>query len=114
VSFKTPRTVVASAARTSSGNSGAIGIDQLGEDLHLLVVTTALSGTPNVVLSVTWSHDGTNFAPLDTTVDAFAALTTQVNVTKSFPIRAPFYQVNWVVTGGSPSLTFSVSEYVTV
>lgn len=114
MAFKTPRTVVASAAHTSSGNSGAIGIDQLGEDMHLAVVTTALSGTPNVVLSITWSHDGTNFAPLDTAVDAFAALTTQVNVIKSFPIRAPFYQINWVVTGGTPSLTFSITEYVTV
>jgi len=114
VAFRAPRTVVASAARTTTGNSGSITLDQLGEDMHLQVVVSAVSGTtPSATLTVAWSHDGVTFSTFDGAAEGFAAITATGNTIKSFPVRGPFYQVNWTITGTTPSLTFAITEFVT-
>lgn len=114
MAFSTPQTVVASAARTTSSNSGTLGLADTGGNLNLLVNVSAVSGTsPSLTLTVTWSHDGTTFAAIDGTAESFAAITTAKAVVKQFPIKAPYYQIAWTVAGTTPSLTFSVSEYVT-
>ena len=98
---------VPSAARTTSGNSGALRLDPSADNVNVAVFVTAVGGTPNLVLSVEWSNDGVNFAAVDTTADAFAAITTAVNRVKSFPVKALFMRLVWTITGGTPSLTFS-------
>lgn len=104
-----PVTVVASAARTTTGQSSAIGPVNPG-NIALLVNVTAVSGTPSMVLSVEWSNDGsTGWAPGDT-ADAFAAITTAVARVKTFVVKAPYYRCVWTISGGTPSLTFSVTE----
>lgn len=115
-----PRTVVASAARTATGNSGAISLTnvftearrgQRVERIALLANITAASGTsPSLTLSVEWSHDGTTFAAVDGTADAFAAMTAANVRVKEFTIKAPFYRVVWTISGTTPSFTFSVAE----
>jgi hypothetical protein len=113
VSFAAPVVNVASAARTTSGNSGAIGLVDAGGQLALLVNVTAASGTtPSMTLTVQWSHDGTNFADNDTAADTFTAITTTKTTVKTFPIKAPFYRVAWAITGTTPSFTFTVSSYL--
>jgi len=113
MAYGDPAVVVASAARTTTGNSAALPCET-GEWLSLLVETTALSGTPSLVLSVEWSMDGVAFAAVDTTADAFVAITTQpVQRVKLFAVKAPFYRVVWTITGGTPSITFQVSRYTT-
>lgn len=97
---------VPSAARGTSGNSGVYTVPPAVDNVNVLVLVTAVSGTPNLVLSVEWSTDGVNFAAGDT-ADAFAAITTAVNRAKSFPVKAPFLRLVWTITGGTPSLTFS-------
>lgn len=112
--YRPPRTIVASSARGASGNSGAMSVDQLGSVVALLINVTAQSGTtPTVLFTVEWSHDGSVFAVVDTTADSFASIgAVTPTVTKSFTLRAPFYRVVWTIAGGTPSYTFSVSEYI--
>lgn len=98
---------VPSAARTTSGNSVALRMDPAADNINVAVFVTAASGTPSMILSVEWSNDGTNFAATET-ADAFTAITGTGNKVKSFPVRGLFARIVWVITGGTPSLTFSV------
>lgn len=115
------RTVVPSAARTTSGDSGSISLfeslrvsseEQDVDRVNLLVHVTAVGGVgPSMALAVQWSHDGTNFVASDP-ADSFTAITTSGGVVKSFTVKAPSYRIVWTVTGTTPSFTFSVSEQV--
>lgn len=114
MAFSDASPFLASAARTTNGNSGSVACEK-GLQLNLLVEVTASSGTtPNLALTVEWSMDGTNFAVVDTTADGFAAITTSpTRVLKQFPVRAPFYRLVWTLTGTTPSFTFNAWRYVT-
>lgn len=104
---------VASAARTTNGNSAALDPGEQGNMLNLVVSVTAASGTtPSLALSVEWSVDGTVWATPET-ADTFTAITAAVNRVKSFTRKAPLYRVVWAITGTTPSFTFSIDEYVT-
>lgn len=104
-------TLVASAARTATGNSGAIAVGSGAATLELELEVTAVSGTsPSMTLSIQWSVDGTNFGNNDGSTDAFAAVTATGNVTKSIPVRAPYMQLVWTITGTTPSFTFTVLD----
>jgi hypothetical protein len=116
-----PTQVVTSAARTTTGNSGALSLpayqpgwpSSVGEDLAVLIDVTAVSGTPNLVLSVEWSLDaGVTFAQSDP-ADQMTAITTASTKVKTFQIKAPVYRLVWTITGGTPSLTFSIATYAT-
>jgi hypothetical protein len=108
-------TPVASGARTTNGNSGPIALPDKGAQLHALLNVTAASGTtPSMTLTVEWSHDGTNFAALEAAADGFTAVTAAGAKVKTFPVRGPFFRFVWAITGTTPSLTFSVSSYVTL
>jgi len=98
---------VPSAARTTSGNSGALRLDPSADNVNVAVFVTAVGGTPNLVLSVEWSNDGITFAAADV-ADAMTAITTAVNRVKSFPIKGLFVRLVWTITGTTPSFTFSV------
>ena len=96
---------VASAARTATGNSGALDASEFGVASLFLNVTAASGTTPNLVVSVEESDDGTTFR----SVGAFAAKTAAGTERKSFAISAPYYRVVWTITGTTPSFTFSVT-----
>lgn len=114
-----PRTVVDSAARTATGNSGAISLHEAlkvdaGEvdidSINLVVDVTAVSGTsPTLDLSVEWSHNGTDFAAVDTP-DTFTQITGTTKKVKRFTIKGSHYRVVWTLAGTSPNFTFSISE----
>jgi hypothetical protein len=107
-------TVVASAARTANGTSAAYGLGPsfpLGQSIALEIEVTAVSGTsPSMALSVLWSEDGVNFGLNDGSADTFAAITAVGNVVKTVPARAPYMQLSWVLTGTTPSFTFSALQ----
>lgn len=109
--YESPTIVVASAARTATGNSGAL---QCGSTpiVSLLVATTSVSGTtPSMTLSVEWSPDGgTTWCAADT-ADSFTAITTTTNLVKRFAAKSNVYRIVWTITGTTPSFTFSVREY---
>lgn len=104
-------TLVASAARTVTGNSGAIGVGSNSATVELEVEVTAVSGTsPSMTLSVLWSEDGVNFGAPDGSSDAFTAITATTNVVKALTVRAPYMEIVWTISGTTPSFTFSVLE----
>lgn len=101
-------TLVTSAVRTTSGNSGPLTVGY--SPLNIEIEVTAVSGTtPSMTLAVQWSVDGVNFAPVDSTPDQFAAITTTGNELKQVVVKGPFMQLVWTITGTTPSFTFSVS-----
>ncbi len=100
--------VDASAARTTTGTGSTFALSDSAR-VSVAVITTAASGTtPNMVVSVEWSHDGTTFVVADT-ADSLTAITGTANgsLVKSFPVRAPFARLRWTITGTTPSFTFS-------
>lgn len=101
-------TVAASAARTTTGNSGALDVDD--NVLSLIVDVTAVSGTtPTLDVTVEWSNDGTNFAAADGTADLFAQITAASKKVKRFPVKGASMRVVWTIAGTTPSFTFSVT-----
>jgi hypothetical protein len=107
-----PRIVVPSRTETGNGNSGQITPQGTGETINLLVRVTAVSGSPQTTFSVEWSNDGTNYASPET-ADSVSGGTSVSNHVASFERKAKFYRVAWTITGGTPSVTFEISEYMT-
>ena len=99
--------LVASAARTASGDSGAMpGFGLIATPLRLALVTTAVSGTtPSMTVVVEDTLDGTNWNQLGT----FTAVTAAGN--QVLDVALPFadtLRIRWTITGTTPSFTFSV------
>lgn len=116
--------VVASAARTTSGNSGALVTPQVNDAgqlsapraLCLQVATTAASGTtPTLAIAVEWSFDGTTFAPSDP-ADTLTQITGTANgnLAKSFSVKGLYYRIVWTIGGTTPSFTFSIDDLATI
>lgn len=102
----TRNTVVTSAARTASGNSGALTHYGAATTLRCQLDVTAVSGTsPSLTVLVEDTLDGTNY----NTIGTFAAKTAVgrevINITTPF---SDTLRVSWTITGTTPSLTFSV------
>jgi hypothetical protein len=109
--FMAAATIVASAARTVTGNSGSIGVGAGAATIELEVIVSAVTGTsPSMTLSVLWSEDGTNFGNPDGSSDAFTAITAATSVVKALTVRAPYMEIVWTISGTTPSFTFSVLE----
>jgi hypothetical protein len=103
-----PFTFVPSAARTTSGNSGPLGLSDT-PTVDLEVVTSAVSGTtPSLALSVLWSDDGVNFGAPDGGGDTFTAITAAGSAVKQVAVKGLYMQIVWTITGTTPSFTFSV------
>ncbi len=101
--------IAASAARTATGNSGAIPLPESAEMVALLVNVSAVSGTtPSMALTVEWSNDGTNWAQGDT-ADSLTAITTAIARVKQFSVKGRLMRVVWTITGTTPSFTFSAT-----
>src|SRR5262245_10863201 len=106
--------LVASAARTASGNAGPFAPAEAGQNLAVVVDTTAVSGTsPSMTPSVEWSQDGgATWAQADV-ADAFNAITAVGTKARVFAVKGQNFRIVWVITGTTPSFTFSVRGYVT-
>ena len=101
-------TPVTSAARTTTGSSSAAYAGD-ADKVNLLASVTAVSGTtPSLTLSLSWSNNGTTWFTAEPN-DVFTAITAAGNVAKQFSVKAPYYRVNWAITGTTPSFTFSVT-----
>lgn len=101
--------VVASAARTTSGNSGILSGYGGAKTLRCQLDVTAASGvTPTLNVLVEDTLDGTNFYTVGTFAQKTAAGREAVNVTLPFTDRL---RVTWTTAGTTPSFTFSVSIY---
>lgn len=103
--------VAASAARTTTGQSGAI--QSQGKQIAVEVDVTAVSGTtPSLALTIEWSDDnGTTWFQADPP-DTFTALTAVGKRVKEFDVKAPYFRAVWTITGTTPSFTFAVDAYL--
>ena len=100
-------TSVASAARTTTGNSGPIpGFGPADTLRAQLDVTAASGGTPNLVVLIEDTLDGTNWNTIGTFAAKVAAGREVINITTPF---ASTLRVSWTITGTTPSFTFSVA-----
>jgi hypothetical protein len=102
-------TLVASAARTTTGASTFSDGWGNARTLRAQLNVTAASGTtPNLVVLVEDTLDGTTW----NTVGTFAAKTATgrevINVTAPFSDRL---RVSWTISGTTPSFTFDVIVY---
>jgi hypothetical protein len=114
MAYEAVSTVVASAARTATGQSSAININGIAPAINLLVDCPTVTGTtPALDLSVEWSPDGGTTWCVADAADTFTQITAAKQVAKRFTVKAPTYRVKWTIGGASPSFTFSVYEYRT-
>ena len=101
--------LAASAARTTSGNSGQVTVE--GPTFGVMLNVTAVSGTtPSMTLSIEWSPDGVTWYPGET-ADAFTAITATGARAKAFPVKGPYARASWAITGTTPSFTFVATSF---
>lgn len=101
--------LVASAARTASGNTAALPGWGHAKTLRIQSDVTAASGTtPTLDVVIEDTLDGTNWNTIATFAQKTAAGREVVNVTIPFSetIRA-----RWTIGGTTPSFTFSIRAY---
>lgn len=102
-------TLVASAARAASGNSGAIGGFGYAKTLRVQLDVTAVAGaTPTLDVVVEDTIDGVNFNTIGTFAQRTAVGRQVIDVTSPFSDIA---RIRWTIGGGTPSFTFSVDSY---
>lgn len=101
--------ILASAARTTSGTTGPVAAS--GANLNVFLDITAVGGvSPSLTLSIEWSPDGVTYA---TPGDALAAQTAVGADVLSATVKAQFFRLRWVISGTTPSFTFSASAHMT-
>lgn len=109
-------TVVASAARTASSDSGIVTGYGGGSSLRAQLNVTAASGTtPTLDVVIEDTLDGVNFNTIGTFTQKVAAAREVINVYPQKADSATFQalfadrvRVRWTVAGTTPSFTFSV------
>lgn len=97
---------VASAARTTSGNSGALADFGPAQTLRAQLNVTAAAGVaPTLDVVIEDTVDGTNWNVVGTFAQKVAAGREVINVTIPFADRL---RVRWTIGGTTPSFTFAV------
>lgn len=100
-------TVLASAARTTSGNSNAVEVADFRELVAFLNVTANSGTTPTLDVKFQDSQDGTNW--VDVPSGAFAQITTTNGLRRLvLPVVGPFVRAVYTIAGTTPSYTFDV------
>lgn len=98
---------IASAARTTSSDTGGLDSNGMGM-ISFSVLITATSGTNQTMqISLDVSEDNSNWSEIYKTV-RFTA--TGVNRFQRVSLSAKYYRIRWTLTGTSPSFTFSVTS----
>jgi hypothetical protein len=102
-------TIVPSAARTASGDSGVLAGWGVPKTLRVQINVTAAAGTgPTLDVVIEDTLDGTNWNVIGTFAQKTAVGREVVNVTTPFADRL---RARWTVAGTAPSFTFDVMVY---
>lgn len=102
-------TLAASAARTTSGDSGAsAGWGSASTLRAQLDVTAAAGTTPTLDVVLEDTLDGVNYNVVGTFAQKVAAGREVINITTPFSERI---RARWTLGGTTPSFTFSVVVY---
>lgn len=96
---------LASGAQTVSGTADIAALAEGFAEMNIYIAVTAVSGTPSMVVTYQCSHDGVAY--FDHT--SGAALTVAANQLIKIPDNmGKFGRISYAISGGTPSLTFSV------
>lgn len=102
-------TLVASAARTASGDTGNIGGWGHASSIRAQLDVTDASGTaPTLDVTIEDTLDGINWNVIGTFAQKTVAGREVINITGLF---SQDVRVRWTVAGTGPSFTFSVATY---
>lgn len=102
-------TLVASAARTASGDSGAIKGWGAAKTIRAQLDITGFSGTgPALDVVIEDTLDGTNWNTVGTFAQGTGTAREVINITGPF---SETLRVRWTLGGTAPSFTFSVKTY---
>lgn len=102
-------TLVPSAARTASGDSGVLTGWGVPNSARVQLDVTAASGTsPTLDVVIEDTLDGTNWYVVGTFAQKSAGGRDVINLSTPFTDRL---RVRWTVGGTTPSFTFSVLAY---
>lgn len=102
-------TLVVSAARTASGDSGILtGWGHASKIRAQLNVTAAAGTSPTLDVVLEDTVDGTNFNVVGTFAQKVAAGREVITITGLFSDQL---RVRWTIGGTSPSFTFAVDVY---
>lgn len=102
-------TLVASAARTASGDSGKLTGWGGAKSIRAQLDVTAASGTtPTLDAIIEDTIDGTNWFQVGAFVQKVTTGREAINITGLF---SDVIRVRWTVAGTTPSFTFSVACY---
>lgn len=105
----TTEDLVASAARTASGNSGTLGGWGAVKTIRAQLDVTAVSGVgPTLDVVIEDTLDGTNWNVIGTFAQKTAAGREIVTITSAF---SDTIRVRWTIGGTTPSFTFSIRSY---
>lgn len=108
--YSTTETLVASAARTASGNSGVLAGYGPGKTIRAQLDVTAVAGVaPALDVVIEDTLDGVNFYTIGTFAQRAAVGREVINITTPFADRL---RVRWTVGGTTPSFTFSVTAFM--
>lgn len=102
-------TLVASAARTASGDSGKLTGWGAAKTIRAQLDVTAASGTtPTLDVIVEDTLDGTNWFQVGAFAQRTGVAREVINITGLF---SDVIRVRWTIGGTTPSFTFSVACY---
>lgn len=92
---------------TATGLSGPFNCIPLYMEISCNV--TAISGTsPSLQVSILWSADNVTFGPASPP-DQMSAQTTTGEQTMQVNVKAPYFKIQYTVTGTTPSVTFTTT-----
>jgi len=105
MSYTSRGTFLASAARTTSGNSGAIDLSYADDVLVFLNVTAATGTSPTLDVKVyTVDDDGTEYE-----IAAFTQKTAVGKEAKAISVFGSKLKIGYTIGGTTPSFTFAVT-----
>lgn len=103
------RVDVASAARTVTGNTAALDSHGMG-CLTFFINVTAVSGTtPKLQVSLEVSEDQSNWKEVTNTKQFTATGSERI---PRIPMGARYYRFSWIISGTTPSFTFSINTVI--
>lgn len=99
----------ASSAVTATGQSAAVDVGGNGTLRAKVVVTAATGTTPSLTCTIQTSHDAGDADAWRTAGAAYSALTAAGSSPYQCFVVDRYVRVSYVVSGTTPSITFSVS-----
>jgi hypothetical protein len=113
MAFGTPQVVVASGAQVSNGNSAALSTSDVGNAAQPARQRHGHLGHAQHGRDGRVVHGRHPLRPQRSLGRTSCAVHRGQRHGQDLRGQGPFFRVKWVITGGTPSLTFSVTAYVT-